>query len=76
MIYGVKMLMLVISVLLKDFLKLIHYRPIGPAIFKDMVEYAGERDKIKDPEEDDFQKHIIQDTIISFILPQFEGLEI
>lgn len=61
---------------IEGLLKIKPYRPIGPAIFKDMIEYAKEREKIIDSDEDDYQKKIIKDTIISFILPQFEGLEL
>ena len=32
--------------------------------------------KLPIKELDDYQKHIIKDAIISYILPQFEGLEI
>ena len=62
--------------LIEGLLEVNPYRQIGPAIFKDMVEYAHERDKIKNTEDDDSDKKIIKDTIISFILPQFEGLEL
>lgn len=61
---------------IEGLLEINSYRPIGPAIFKDMIEYAKERAKIKDPEEYDYEEQIIKDTIISFILPQFEGLEL
>lgn len=52
------------------------HRPIGPAIFKDMIEYVIERDKIKEKDDINSNKKIIKDTVISFILPQFEGLEL
>lgn len=62
--------------LIEGLLEINPLRPIGPAIFKDMVEYARERDKIKDPEAVGYDRQIIKDTILSFILPQFEGLEL
>ncbi len=58
-----------------NLMKINEHRPIGPAIFKDMVEYVAEREKIKDPTENSSEV-IIEDAIISFILPQFEGLEL
>lgn len=61
--------------LIEGLLEINQHRPIGPAIFKDMVEYSHERHKISD-QEDGYQNQIIKDTIISFILPQFEGLEL
>ena len=61
---------------LDGLLEIKNNRKIGPAIFKDMVDYIYERDKIANKELDDYQKHIIKDAIISYILPQFEGLEI
>jgi len=44
-------------------------RQIGPAIFKDIVEYVEERHRIGS------DKHVIEDAVLSFIMPQFEGLE-
>ena len=57
-------------------MKLINIVQWSRVIFKDMVEYAHERDKIKDPNAYSYEKNIIKDAIISFILPQFEGLEL
>ena len=50
-------------------MKINPYRQIGPAIFKDLVEYVTERDKIGTTD------HILEDAVLSYILPQFEGLE-
>jgi MoxR-like ATPase len=61
---------------LEDLLEIKNHRKIGPAIFKDMVDYFKEREKIANKELDDYQKHIIKDAVISYILPQFEGLEV
>lgn len=61
---------------IESLLDINEYRPIGPAIFKDMVEYVHERHKISNPEDEGYEKQIIKDTIVSFILPQFEGLEL
>lgn len=52
-----------------ELLKINPYRQIGPAIFKDLVEYVTERDKIGTTD------HILEDAVLSYILPQFEGLE-
>lgn len=61
---------------IESLLDINEYRPIGPAIFKDMVEYVHERHKISNPEDEGYEEQIIKDTIVSFILPQFEGLEL
>ncbi|NYB26086.1 MAG: AAA family ATPase [Methanobacteriaceae archaeon] len=45
------------------------HREIGPAIFKDVVEYIAEREKIGS------NYHVLEDAVMSFIMPQFEGLE-
>lgn len=45
------------------------HREIGPAIFKDVVEYVVAREEIVSTE------HILEDAVLSFIMPQFEGLE-
>ena len=52
-----------------ELLKINPYRQIGPAIFKDLVEYVTERDKIGTTD------LILEDAVLSYILPQFEGLE-
>jgi len=50
-------------------LKINKERQLGPAIFKDIVEYVEERHRIGS------DKHVIEDAVLSFIMPQFEGLE-
>lgn len=50
-------------------LEINQYREIGPAIFKDIINYAIEREKMENG------NHIVEDAIISYILPQFEGLD-
>ena len=46
-----------------------HHREIGPAIFKDVAEYVAARKEIGSTE------HILEDAVLSYIMPQFEGLE-
>ncbi|BDZ71439.1 AAA family ATPase [Methanobacterium petrolearium] len=45
------------------------YREIGPAIFKDVAEYVAARKEIGSTD------HILEDAVLSYIMPQFEGLE-
>lgn len=45
------------------------HREIGPAIFKDVAEYVAAREEIGSTE------HILEDAVLSYIMPQFEGLE-
>ena len=45
------------------------HREIGPAIFKDVIEYVAAREEIGSSE------HILEDAVLSYIMPQFEGLE-
>lgn len=45
------------------------HRQIGPAIFKDIVEYVEERTRIGS------DNNVLNDAVLSFIIPQFEGLE-
>jgi MoxR-like ATPase/predicted Mrr-cat superfamily restriction endonuclease len=45
------------------------HREIGPAIFKDVIEYVAAREEIGSNE------HILEDAVLSYIMPQFEGLE-
>lgn len=49
---------------------IINYRKIGPAIFKDMISYIEERDKLgyNNPDE------VFGEAINSYIVPQLEGL--
>ncbi len=54
---------------IQKLLEINKYRQIGPAIFKDIAEYVKEREKIGNKD------HVIEDAVISYILPQFEGLE-
>lgn len=44
-------------------------RQLGPAIFKDILEYVEERHRIGS------DSHVIEDAVLSYIMPQFEGLE-
>ena len=48
----------------------IKFRKLGPAIFKDMIEYIKFRDEISDDSTD----LILAEAISSYIVPQFEGL--
>lgn len=48
----------------------IKFRKLGPAIFKDMIEYIKFRDEISDDSTD----LILSEAISSYIVPQFEGL--
>ncbi|GAB4310814.1 MAG: hypothetical protein Kow0019_08940 [Methanobacteriaceae archaeon] len=50
-------------------LKINEYRQIGPAIFKDIAEYVKEREKIGSND------LVLNDAVLSYIIPQFEGLE-
>lgn len=50
-------------------LRINEYRQIGPAIFKDISEYIKERKKIGNTD------YMLNDAVLSYILPQFEGLE-
>lgn len=54
---------------IKDLLELNQYRKIGPAIFKDMIKYIQARTELENSE------NIIEECILSFITPQFEGLD-
>jgi len=53
-----------------DLYGIVQYRKIGPAIFKDMISYIKERDKL---DSSDYDK-ILGEAINSYILPQLEGL--
>lgn len=55
---------------LRDLHGIIEYRKLGPAIFKDMISYIRERDKLGSP---DYDK-VLGEAIDSYILPQLEGL--
>lgn len=54
---------------IQNLLKINEYRHIGPAIFKDISEYIKERKKIGSTD------YVLNDAVLSYILPQFEGLE-
>lgn len=54
---------------LKILLNLNEYRKLGPAIFKDMINYIVERTNLDDSND------VTSEVILSYILPQFEGLE-
>jgi MoxR-like ATPase len=47
-----------------------HIRKIGPAIYLDMVKYMAQR---KDNEDD--LSEIVEEAFLSFMLPQFEGID-
>lgn len=49
---------------------IVEYRKLGPAIFKDMISYIRERDKIGSPD----YNLVLGEAINSYILPQLEGL--
>ena len=49
---------------------IIEYRKLGPAIFKDMISYIEERDKLGKNSPDE----ILGEAINSYIVPQLEGL--
>lgn len=46
------------------------YRKLGPAIFKDMISYMRERDKLGSSD----TNQVLGEAIDSYILPQLEGL--
>lgn len=52
-----------------DLYKINNHREIGAAIFKDMIKYLESLIKL------DMTENILEDAFISYILPQFEGLE-
>ena len=54
---------------LKILLNLNEYRQLGPAIFKDMINYIEERTNLDD------SLDVLDEAIISYIIPQFEGLD-
>ena len=49
---------------------IVQYRKLGPAIFKDMISYIKERDKLGLPD----HNQVLGEAIDSYILPQLEGL--
>ena len=49
---------------------IVQYRKLGPAIFKDMISYIKERDKLGDSE----YNVVLGEAVDSYILPQLEGL--
>lgn len=53
---------------LKYLLTLNSYREIGPAIFKDMIDYIKSRERIQKSD------NLIEEAILSYIIPQFDGL--
>jgi len=50
-------------------------RPLGPAIIKDMLHYILNQAEKHGTLDDGIRKKIVTNAVISFILPQFEGLE-
>ena len=55
---------------IKILLSLNDYRHIGPAIFKDMMNYI----KCRSDLDDNYTDLIIEEAILSYVIPQFEGL--
>lgn len=53
---------------IKLLLKLNQYRKLGPAIYYDIIQYLENRLKFES------DSNILEEVILSFILPQFEGL--
>ena len=49
---------------------IVKYRKLGPAIFKDIISYIKERDKLGSPD----YNQVLGEAIDSYILPQLEGL--
>ena len=49
---------------------IVKYRKLGPAVFKDMISYIRERDKLGLPDNNE----VLGEAIDSYILPQLEGL--
>ena len=56
---------------LKYLIGLVDYRKLGPAIFKDMIDYIKVRKEFDSGEND---KLILCESIDSYIIPQLEGL--
>lgn len=54
---------------IKSMLPINEHREIGPAIFKDIAQYVKARIQLGNDD------HLVEDAIISYVLPQFEGLE-
>lgn len=55
--------------LIEKLLEINKHRQIGPAIFKDIIEFVNEMEKMES------QNNIVADAVISYILPQLEGLD-
>ena len=55
---------------LNELYGIIKFRKLGPAIFKDMILYIRERDKLGSPD----YNQVLGEAIDSYILPQLEGL--
>lgn len=53
---------------IKSLLMLNEHRPLGPAIFKDMINYIQFRTDLDDTYD------IMEEAILSYVIPQFEGL--
>lgn len=53
---------------LKYLLTINQYRELGPAIFKDMIHYIEARTSLDDTYD------ILEEAILSYVIPQFEGL--
>lgn len=56
--------------MLRKIFQIVQYRKLGPAIFKDMIFYIRERDKLGAPN----KNQVLGEAINSYILPQLEGL--
>ena len=55
-----------------DLYAIIKFRPLGPAIFKDIIEYISYRDELRDEGEN--ENDILAEAVSSYIIPQLEGL--
>ena len=58
---------------LTDLYGIVKFRPLGPAIFKDIIEYISFRDELRD--EDENENDILAEAVSSYIIPQLEGLD-
>ena len=62
--------------LLKTLYEINDIRKIGPAVFKDMIEYIKFRKKLSFTyiNSIDEERNIVEEAIVSYLIPQFEGL--
>lgn len=59
--------------LIENLLKINDFRPMGPAIIKDICEFVKARVQLSDSE-NNINTEILVQAFISFIIPQLEGL--